>query len=549
MKTAERKGNKEKMKLKKFAGLGLIFGFIFSFSMICGCGGGGDSSGSSTTTTPTTSTPTTTPSGQNVSDKGIVMGKITDENGAAVSSVSVTLDSTTIASNEQGFFVIEQVTAGTDKVLRYSKAGYVPGTKTVNVVAGQESFANLSLKAVGISQQLTGSAGGTVTDDRTDGQNGSIIIPANAVVNAAGAPVSSYTVELTTLLPSDPNYSSLFPGKFLGGSTPGSTANPQPLISYGVVNVDLKDSQGNKVFLASGAKATINFPIDPAHDPGTSTVPIWYLDENTGVWIQEGTAAKSGSFYTADVSHLTPWNVDIMMPDRSTKVVEVVGLDGALVQNAFVIVEGTGYRQTGYTGSAGTVSLVTRGNDTIRVWAEKGTLKSAVTTETAASSGNSKTNRIELIEPLVTVTMSWGVNPSDLDSHMTGPLTGTSRFHVWYSDQGSLSLSPYCSLDTDDTTSYGPEIVTVTKLVAGVYRYSVHNYSTQSSFKMESSGCVVNVVIPKSGIIRRYDIPASNPANGNLWVVFELTVDSTGNIALADVNQFKETNPSGQAVD
>jgi hypothetical protein len=547
MKTKEKKGNKEKMMLKRISGLSLICGVIFAVSMICGCGGGGDSSGSSTTTTPTT--PTTPPGGQNVSDKGIVMGKFTDENGAAVSSVSVTLDSTTIASNEQGFFVIEQVTAGTDKVLKYSKTGYAPGTKVVNVVAGQESFANLSLKAVGISQQLTGSAGGTVTDDRTDGQNGSITIPANGVVNAAGAPVSSYTVELTTLLPSDPNFTSLFPGKFLGGSTPGSTANPQPLISYGVVNVDLKDAQGNKLFLASGAKATINFPIDPAHDPGTATVPIWYLDENTGVWIQEGSATKSGSFYTADVSHLTPWNVDVMMPERSTKVVEVVGLDGALVQNAFVIVEGTGYRQTGYTGSAGTISLVTRANDTIRVWAEKGTLRSTVTTETAASSGNAKTNRIELVEPLVTVAMSWGVNPSDLDSHMTGPLTGTSRFHVWYSDQGSLSLSPYCSLDTDDTTSYGPEIVTVTKLVPGVYRYSVHNYSGQSSSKMESSGCVVNVVIAKSGIIRRYNIPTSNPTNGNLWVVFEMTVDSAGNTTLTDINQFKETNPSGQAVD
>ncbi|NWF54977.1 MAG: hypothetical protein HXY45_09315 [Syntrophaceae bacterium] len=103
--------------------------------------------------------------------------------------------------------------------------------------------------------------------------------------------------------------------------------------------------------------------------------------------------------------------------------------------------------------------------------------------------------------------------------------------------------------DTDDVTSYGPEIVTVTKLLPGMYRYSVHNFSGQSSFKMENSGCVVNVVIPKSGIIRRYDIPTSNPTNGNLRVVFELTVDNAGDTTLTGINQFKETNPPGESVE
>jgi hypothetical protein len=103
--------------------------------------------------------------------------------------------------------------------------------------------------------------------------------------------------------------------------------------------------------------------------------------------------------------------------------------------------------------------------------------------------------------------------------------------------------------DTDDVTSYGPEIVTVTKLLPGVYRYSVNNFSGQSSFKMENSGCLVNVVIPKSGIIRRYDIPTSNPTNGTLRVVFELTVDNAGDTTLTGINQFKETNPSGESVE
>jgi len=486
---------------------------------------------------------------QNVTDKGIVMGKITNDGLSPIGNVTVTVDNKTVTSNEQGFFVIEDLSPGNDKTITFKKSGYTPGAKSINVVAKQQSFANLRLKEVGISAQANNSTGATVSDNRSDGRNGSVTIPANTVVNAAGTAVTSYTVELTTLQPSDTNYTSLFPGSFMGGTSAGSAANPKPIVSYGVVVVDLKDTQGNKLSLANSAKATINFPIDSSQDPGTPTIPLWYLPDGSSTWVQEGTATRNGSVYTGQVSHFTPWNCDQLLNNSSIKTVDVVGLDGTPVNNAYVIVEGTGYSQQGYTGNAGSVDIITAAGDSIRVWAEKGTLKSEVTTEIAAPVGQVKRNRIELVEPLVSITMSWGQNPSDLDSHLTGPLTSTSnRFHVWYPDKGSLSISPYAGLDTDDTSSYGPEIMTITKLLSGTYRYSVHNFSSQSDFRMENSNCVVNVVIPKTGTIRRYNIPTNNSTNGNLWEVFELNVGTGSNVTLTDINQFKTVGETGEDI-
>jgi hypothetical protein len=43
--------------------------------------------------------------------------------------------------------------------------------------------------------------------------------------------------EISTLQPNDAGFTAMCPGRFLGGSTPGSTSNPQPLVSYGVVNL------------------------------------------------------------------------------------------------------------------------------------------------------------------------------------------------------------------------------------------------------------------------------------------------------------------------
>jgi hypothetical protein len=514
-----------------------------------GCGGGGGGDSSSSTTTPTQPSQPVTPGGTNVSDKGIVMGKITNDAGTVVGTVSLQLDSTTVTSNEQGFFSIDGVLPAGGKVLKYSKTGYMPGYKRIDVVAGQQTFCNLTLKKIGHSEPVNGAVQNpvTVTDTRTDGRNGSVFIPANSVVDASGRPVSSFTAEITTLLPSDSNYTNIFPGSFMGGSSPGSTANPQPLISYGVVNVDLKDAQGNKLFLASGRTATITFPVDQNNDPGTPAIPLWYLDEASGVWIQEGEATLTGNAYVGQVSHLTPWNCDELLTNPVYKQVTVKDVDGNAVYHAYVVIEGTGYRQVGYTSDVGTVQITVRAWDTIRVWAEKGTLKSQVRTEMAGDRGTTFQNSIVLAAPLVSVTLSWGFNPSDLDSHMTGPTAGGGRFHVYYSSKGGLGAAPYCNLDTDDRTSYGPEIITVTKLYQGVYRYSVHNYSGQATFRMENSGATVNLIAP-GGIIRLYTVPASNPTNGNTWVVFELTVDAQGGVTVTDINNFVTTDPSGGGV-
>ena len=224
----------------------------------------------------------------------------------------------------------------------------------------------------------------------------------------------------------------------------------------------------------------------------------------------------------------------------------VRGLGDVPVPNALVTVEGTGYRQIANTGSDGVAILTVVPGDTIRVSAQRGSIQSAVTTETAPGSGVRLVNTVALVDPLVTVMMSWGRNPSDLDAHLNGP----SNRHVWYRSRGSLLVEPFAQLDTDDVTSFGPEIVTITQLFAGTYRFSVHNYSSQATFAMENSQAVINLVIPRSGVIRRYDIPTVNPlgVNGNQWVVFELNVDANGAVTVVDVSQYRQAGLDGSDI-
>lgn len=135
------------------------------------------------------------------------------------------------------------------------------------------------------------------------------------------------------------------------------------------------------------------------------------------------------------------------------------------------------------------------------------------------------------------VVLTWGANPYDLDSHLTGPGSDGNRFHMYYSEQ-----SPYGSdvnLDVDDTYSFGPETTTIEQFHNGMYRYSIFNYSDQGSDGgngIYTSPTHVEVY-DHTGLIRSYTAPFFTSGTGNTWRVFELNV-SGGMYSITDINQY-----------
>jgi len=121
------------------------------------------------------------------------------------------------------------------------------------------------------------------------------------------------------------------------------------------------------------------------------------------------------------------------------------------------------------------------------------------------------------------IVLTWGQNPSDLDSHLTGPAVGGGRFHVFYFDDVyEVGGVTYVALDVDDVTSFGPETISIYEQVAGTYRYSVHDYSNRSSTSstaLANSGAQVRV-FRGADLVATFNVPAGA---GTLWTVFELT--------------------------
>jgi uncharacterized protein YfaP (DUF2135 family) len=115
------------------------------------------------------------------------------------------------------------------------------------------------------------------------------------------------------------------------------------------------------------------------------------------------------------------------------------------------------------------------------------------------------------------VVLSWGATPSDLDSHLV-----YSGNHIYFqSKQGDGA-----NLDVDDTTSYGPETVTIERKRFGTsYVYAVHDYTdigSPAADALSNSDAKVFVYVGES-LVRTYEVPKHKI--GNLWTVFRLSGD------------------------
>jgi len=119
------------------------------------------------------------------------------------------------------------------------------------------------------------------------------------------------------------------------------------------------------------------------------------------------------------------------------------------------------------------------------------------------------------------IVLTWGDSSNDFDAHLVDPQDEEISF------MHRISSSLNTILDTDSTTPYGTETITLSALQSGTYEFFVHNYSGEDSFNEAN---VRVEIYNSSGLAKIY-----KPAEPLLpiWKVFML--DSTGKIT--DVNE------------
>ena len=207
-----------------------------------------------------------------------------------------------------------------------------------------------------------------------------------------------------------------------------------------------------------------------------------------------------------------------------------------------VTVSVRGLSRSATTNNSGVYSIadVPAGTVTLDVSAAGFTTQSAQATVTAGQTATANVNLTPVSSnPAdITVSLTWGAAPDDLDIHLSGPTTNGQRFHLYWNDRDAAS---YATLSPDDHDGNGPESVTIKRdpstgaWVPGEYRVWAHNYSGTPGFS-SSSG---RVTVTRSGqTLAVYNVSdASGSGTSPLWRSVNLTIDASGNVTLAPVQQ------------
>ena len=236
-----------------------------------------------------------------------VSGKITNSNGTAISGAMVTIAGHIISTSADGSYTLSNFPVGERVLVDATHPNYLANSRVIEVNA-TDVILNITLDTP--KATLTFDAGDGATVSQSSGA--SVELPVNGYIDANGtAYTGAVTVKMSYHAITTQEGRATFPGTFEG--IEGNTTFP--IQSYGFMNVELTDANGNPLNLDSNSIATLTYPNDTSLIT-PSTVPLWYYDEEQGYWVQEGEATNSGHYstYVGTVTHFTSWNLDAKGP-------------------------------------------------------------------------------------------------------------------------------------------------------------------------------------------------------------------------------------------
>lgn len=307
------------------------------------------------------STTTTTSDPDNVITNVIsnVTGIVVDENGIGISDAEVRLGDETVFSNNNGAYIFKNVIM--DKhgvhISAYSNSHFF-GSTYVYPISQKTVTSRITLMRLEEVQVFSSTDSVELIVGDLDEILGVLKFSANSFQTKEGDPYEGEVYVYARVLdPTNRSTVDLMPGALVGRNLSGDIGN---LISYSMMGIEIYGVEDIPLELISGKTVEIEFPImNSLVENGPDEIPLWFFDEEKGIWIEEGTATKiikpSGqNTYSGQVSHFTFWNCDVF--EETTfiegRIVDEAG-DGLSNLNVRLTIQNQSISAYDYTDSEG----------------------------------------------------------------------------------------------------------------------------------------------------------------------------------------------------
>ncbi len=481
---------------------------------------------------------------------GSVSGYVKDTAGNALVGVSIQTANLTTPTDLEGYFSLANVPTG-DQVVAISSTGHAPNYRRATILEDATTYLpDVTLMAVE-SYEIEATAGGAVTtaDDRC-----AVTFPPNSFVTPTGAAYAgTVTVQLQAALPGDAYFDGVFPGRYEGVLTDGSTELVQ---SYGFADISIYDQSMVPLQLAPGTTAALRLDTDPAQTASApASIPLWYLEPTDGRWHEEGAAILEGDSYTGAVAHFSAWNVDQLLPGASVCRVEGIlrGTDGNPLSGGVIKgrVPGGGIGDEVVSGSSGQFSLRGAVGEPFQVWAIFGeTVSEPVNVILTGDCPYSLDITFNEFVPTSTVEVDWDSAEIDLYTHFYVPMTWDDGqdpdydlYHVFGSNPGVHFAAPYALLTPHMLGLGGPDRLLIGSFVTGTSELWVSGGAFSRNV-LQGSGATVEVTIGlTTWDFAVADVPNAGSNDWSWWHVFDLTTDGAGGVEVVPVMRFADEYP------
>lgn len=231
--------------------------------------------------------------------------EVEDLQGNPIAGVQIKVGDYQGFTDDDGVLFLKEIEMNPATYLTAEKSGYFHGSRRFYPSAGKIS----TVKLVLMTEQLVGTiqpgTGGTV-------QVGDGIVldfPANAIVDEDGqAFTGAVSVYAQPIMADDPDLSYKMPGDLVGAREDDTRTG---MASFGMVVVELRSGSGEVLQVKEGSKVEMKMEIPSSLVASApATVPMWYFDEESGWWKEEGEATLVGNEYVAQLPHFSFWNCD-----------------------------------------------------------------------------------------------------------------------------------------------------------------------------------------------------------------------------------------------
>ncbi|HWB92379.1 MAG TPA: carboxypeptidase-like regulatory domain-containing protein [Puia sp.] len=340
-----------------------------------------------------------------------LQGRVVDGNGLPIQGAAVTSGTARATTDINGIFSFSNISMSSRfGYVKAAKDGYFTGSKSIMTNGGSSNFVSIQLVAKTATNSFPAPTGGVIVVP----SQGVISAPTadtisfsdSAVVTADGSTEYTGTVDVYAIAldATDSLLYNSIPGDLRGI---GSNGQETGLQSFGILDVELGDGAGNALQLATGKSATVTWGIPASlQSVAPATVPLWYFNDTTGRWVQQGSAVRSGNSYVGQISHSSWWTCAQPMTTVNFNVTfkDQYGNPLAYAYYSFEA-RNTGTRG-GYTNAAGFAQgLVPKGESlTLKIVSQCGTLLGGVNIGPALGDQALGTVTVNTIGGLLTLT-------------------------------------------------------------------------------------------------------------------------------------------------